>query len=75
MPETTLRAFADHGDVARTAVATDAETTILAGVEDAGIDLTALAADLERDGVRAFCASYRELLACLTTKLDRIGVV
>ena len=45
--------------------------TILASVERAGIDLAAVAADLEREGVRAFCASYRELLACLTTKLHQ----
>ena len=74
MPEATLRAFADHGESARIAVASDADRTILASVEHAGIDLTAVAADLEREGVRAFCASYRELLGCLTTKLHQIEV-
>ncbi len=72
MPEATLRAFADHGEHARTAVASDVDATILARLEHAGIDLTAVTADLEREGVRAFCASHRELLACLTTKLHHI---
>jgi transaldolase len=74
MPEATLHAFADHGEGRRTAVPGDADTTILASVERAGIDLTAVAADLEREGGRAFCASYRELLDCLTTKLRQIEV-
>jgi transaldolase len=74
MPEATLRAFADHGESARIAVASDADSTILASVEHAGIDLTALTADLEREGVRAFCASYRALLACLTTKVHQLEV-
>jgi len=71
-PEATLRAFADHGDSARTAVTSDADSAILASVEHAGIDLTAVTADLEREGVHAFCGSYRALLACLTTKVHHI---
>jgi transaldolase len=74
MPEATLRAFADHGEHARTAIASDADASILASVEHAGIDLTAVTADLEREGVRAFCASYRALLACLASKLHQIEV-
>ena len=44
MPEATLHAFADHGEGRRTAVPGDADTTILASVERAGVDLTAVAA-------------------------------
>ena len=39
--------------------------------EDAGIDLAAITAELEREGVRSFCDSYRELLACIEAKLQR----
>jgi transaldolase len=70
MPESTLRAFADHGDATRDfGESTGAE--ILRRAEDAGVELTAITAELEREGVRAFCDSYRELLDCIETKLQR----
>ncbi len=69
-PEATLRAFADHGNVGP---ALDADTRqaeqILRRARAEGLDLPALTARLERDGVRSFCDSYRELLACIETKL------
>jgi hypothetical protein len=33
-----------------------------------------LTAELEREGVRSFCASYRDLLDCVETKLERPAV-
>ena len=70
MPEATLRAFADHGDVG-SALSVDAgvaeETLRLAA--DAGIDLPAVTAELEREGVRSFCDSYHDLLDCIEAKL------
>jgi transaldolase len=70
MPEATLRAFADHGDVlgALSVNAGAAEETLRLAA-DAGIDLPAVTAELEREGVRAFCDSYHDLLACIETKL------
>ena len=38
---------------------------------EAGIDLDAVTAELERDGVRSFCDSYRDLLRCIESKLGR----
>jgi hypothetical protein len=35
----------------------------------AGVDLAQITADLEREGVRSFCGSYGELLACIEDKL------
>jgi transaldolase len=73
MPEATLRAFADHGE-ARPAdfdPASAEETLRRAG--EAGLDLAALTAELERDGVRSFCDSYRELLDCIEAKLAVTG--
>jgi transaldolase len=68
MPEATLRAFADHGDASRDfGASTGAET--LGRAEDAGIDLAAITAELEREGVRSFCNSFRELLDCIEAKL------
>lgn len=72
MPEATLRAFADHGDPTRSFDQSPAPPDeILRRAEDAGIDLAAVTADLERDGVRSFCDSYRELLDCIEAKLQR----
>ncbi len=74
MPERTLRAFADHGHAARTLHATDpaAEAT-LRQAREAGVDLDAITAGLEREGVRAFCDSYRELLDSIETRLGRLS--
>ena len=71
MPEATLRAFADHGDATRAfdPSSTAAEET-LRRAADAGIDLTAATTELEREGVRSFCDSYRDLLDCIETKLQ-----
>jgi transaldolase len=75
MPEATLRAFADHGDVGRAldVDARHAEET-LRRAEEAGVDLPTLTAQLERDGVRSFCDSYHELLARIATALQQTDV-
>ena len=71
MPQATLRAFAEHGEVSDTisAVAGAAQAT-LCRAQDAGIDLDAITDQLEREGVRSFWDSYQELLACVETKLE-----
>jgi transaldolase len=74
MPESTLRAFADHGDASRGfGASTGAET--LDRAADVGIDLAAITADLEREGVRSFSDSYQELLGCIEAKLHRTAPV
>ncbi len=70
MPEHTLRAFADHGVVARTLDADpDAAEQALAAAAASGLDLATLTAQLEREGVRSFCDSYHQLLDCIERKL------
>jgi transaldolase len=73
MPDATLRAFADHGEIARTLDADPgaAERT-LAGTTAAGVDLATVTAELEREGVRSFCDSYHQLLNCIESKLDSL---
>ena len=74
MPQQTLRAFADHGRVARTLDADPhaAERT-LADLAGAGIDLAAVDSELEREGVQSFCDSYHQLLGCIEHKLGALA--
>ena len=74
MPEATLRAFADHGNVGG-ALSTDGEAAAetLLRADAAGIDLGAITASLEREGVRSFCDSYDDLLRCIESKAARIA--
>ena len=70
MPEATLRAFADHGDASRAfdpSSAAAAET--LRTPRTPASTSPPSRAQLEREGVRSFCDSYRDLLACIETKL------
>jgi transaldolase len=70
MPEHTLRAFGDHGVVARTLDADPgAAERMLAAAAEAGLDLAAITAQLEREGVRSFCDSYHQLLGCIERKV------
>src|SRR5437899_11885397 len=77
MPDKTLLALADHGDIGAMLAhdGGDAEE-VLDRFTQAGIDLDALAADLQRDGAAAFVKSWDDLLACLREKsatLKRAG--
>jgi transaldolase len=70
MPDSTLRAFADHGQVARTVDRDpNGASQALGQAAAAGIDLAAVTSELEREGVAAFCASYQQLLDCIQSKL------
>jgi transaldolase len=74
MPEQTLKAFADHGEVARTLDADpDEAAATLAAAKEAGIDLTAVTDELEREGVKSFCDSYDELSERLESKLSAVA--
>jgi transaldolase len=70
-PEATLRAFADHGTVSRTLDREPvAARRTLSATATAGVDLGAITAELEREGLSAFCDSYHQLLACITSNLS-----
>ena len=73
MPEQTLRAFAEHGNVEQ-ALAVDpaAARTVLATASAEGVDLQRITRELEREGVRAFCDSYQRLLGCIESKLGEL---
>ena len=74
MPESTLRAFADHGQVGEPIAADggDAETT-LAQFESAGIDVDALAATLQSDGARSFVKAWEDLLSRIDDQVAAVA--
>ena len=73
MPAQTLRAFAEHGEVEATVAADPGVAArALADAQAAGIDLTTVTDELEREGVQSFCDSYRELLDCIEAKLGSL---
>ena len=69
IPEKTLRAYAEHGAPAR-AMASDGgdAEAVLALYSQAGIDVNALALQLQRDGAQAFVKSWKELLERIADK-------
>ena len=69
MPEDTLLAFADHGGTptALPRDGCDAEPS-LAAHSNAGINLTALSAQLQSDGAKGFVTSWHSLLEAIDAK-------
>jgi transaldolase len=66
MPEATLKAFADHGGIGSPIPGRACE--VLAEFADAGIDVGALAAQLQEEGASSFVKSWNDLLARVTEK-------
>ena len=69
MPDKTLLAFADHGEVGEP-IPTDGGDAeqVLAEFEAAGVDVAELAARLQREGAEAFDASWKELMQSIEEK-------
>jgi len=69
MPEGTLKALADHGEVGELLPADGGDCEeVLAQFGKAGIDLDALAARLQEQGAASFAKSWNELMAVMETK-------
>ncbi len=69
MPEGTLKALADHGEIGQMLPSDggDCEAT-LAEFAKAGIDVDALAAQLQDEGAKSFVKSWNELMAVIAAK-------
>jgi transaldolase len=69
MPEGTLKALADHGELG-TILPTDGGDCeeMLAQFGKAGIDVDALAAQLQDEGAKLFVKSWNELMAVIASK-------
>ncbi|GEM_PF-2559037 len=73
IPEATLKAFADHGEV-RSCLPADGgdANTVLGEFAQAAIDVSRLADRLQQEGAAAFVQSWNDLLSCLHEKSLRI---
>jgi transaldolase len=73
MPEGTLKALADHGELS-TILPTDGGDCedVLTQFVKAGVDVVALAAQLQDEGAESFVQSWNELMAVIASKSDAL---
>ncbi len=69
MPEGTLKALADHGDITTLLRADGGDCEeVLARFAGAGIDIYALATKLQHEGAKSFVKSWNELMTVIASK-------
>jgi len=69
MPEATLRAFGDHGEVGESLQPDGGNSEeVLAQFAKSGIDIDALAAQLQDEGAKSFVKSWDELMGVIEVK-------
>ena len=69
MPEGTLKALGEHGDVGRLLPVDGGDCeAVLTKFAGAGIDTDALAAQLQDEGAKSFVKSWNELLGVIASK-------
>jgi transaldolase len=73
MPEATLLALADHGELSSIMPADGGDCeTVLARFSEAGVKFGALATQLQIEGAKAFVKSWEELLDVMASKSDAL---
>jgi transaldolase len=73
MPEATLKALADHGEIAASMPMNGGNCEeILTRFAKAGIDVDALAARLQEDGAKSFVKSWNDLMAVIASKSEAL---
>jgi len=73
MPEKTLLAFADHGQVAQVLPANGGDCeSVLDHFGRSGIETAKLAGQLQREGAEGFVKSWRDLLQCIESKANAV---
>lgn len=71
MPEKTLRAFADHGEVHPTIEGRGVQGAVVLGeIDRAGVDLSEVFSLLEENGVKSFLTSWDDLVSSLESSMD-----
>ena len=69
MPEGTLKAYADHGEIGSVLPANGGDCEeVLGEFTQAGINLDALAAQLQEEGAKSFVKSWNELMEVIASK-------
>ena len=69
MPEGTLKAFADHGEVTDPMAVDGGDCeAVLAQFKSAGVDVDALGAQLQEEGAKSFVTSWTELMSVIESK-------
>jgi transaldolase len=69
MPENTLKAFEDHGEIGEMLKPDGGECEkVLTGFTKAGIDIDRLAVRLQEEGAASFVKSWNELMSCIESK-------
>jgi transaldolase len=73
MPESTLRAFADHGRVVPDAVEAELEEAerVMFELEKTGVNFNCVTWQLEHEGVQKFVDAYDAAVAALDKKCSR----
>ena len=72
MPEGTLKALADHGELGTILPPDGGDCEeVLAQFAKAGIDVDALAAQLQSEGAKSFVKSWNELMEVIASKSER----
>ncbi|MCR4511892.1 transaldolase [Aeromicrobium sp. 50.2.37] len=73
MPEKTLQAFSDHGEVSGDTVhgTYDDSRAVIAALEEAGVSYDQVVKVLEDEGLEKFDASWAELLETVTAELEK----
>ena len=74
MPEPTLHALAEHGELDAILPADGGDCEVVLGrFAEAGIDIDLLAARLQDEGAKSFVKSWEELMACIASKARSLG--
>jgi transaldolase len=69
MPEATLKALADHGELSGILPADGGDCEeVLAQFAKAGVDVEALATQLQDEGAKSFVKSWSDLMEVLASK-------
>ena len=73
MPEGTLKALADHGEISEIMSADGADCeAVLDQFAKAGVNVDALAAQLQEEGAKSFVASWKDLMGVIDSKCAAI---
>jgi transaldolase len=73
MPDTTLKALADHGDIGKAMPGDGGDCeAVLAEFGKARIDVNALAAQLQEEGAKSFVKSWNDLMTVIESKSNAL---